>query len=118
MMTMMTRAAATAAAAAAAASITPHTRFNLRTNRSLYTTLLDRKSGKRSPYSITERRVPELIPVLGSQSAGDGVINPAVGCHYFPPDPQFNVRLKAGISLLNLPHETKNKKVGKKFLKK
>ena len=25
---------------------------------------------KGSPYSITERRVPELIPVLGSQSAG------------------------------------------------
>jgi len=25
----------------------------------------------RSPYSITERRVPELIPVLGSQPAGD-----------------------------------------------
>jgi len=24
-----------------------------------------------SPYSITERRVPELIPVLGSQHAGD-----------------------------------------------
>jgi len=23
------------------------------------------------PYSITERRVPELIPVLGSQPAGD-----------------------------------------------
>jgi len=23
------------------------------------------------PYSITERRVPELIPVLGSQSTGD-----------------------------------------------
>jgi len=29
------------------------------------------KKGKRSPYSITERRVPELIPVLGSQRAGD-----------------------------------------------
>ena len=29
------------------------------------------KKGKGSPYSITERRVPELIPVLGSQSAGD-----------------------------------------------
>jgi len=28
-----------------------------------------RKKG--SPYSITERRVPELIPVLGSQPAGD-----------------------------------------------
>jgi len=26
---------------------------------------------KGSPYSITERRVPELIPVLGSRSAGD-----------------------------------------------
>ena len=29
------------------------------------------KTGKGSPYSITERRVPELIPVLGSQPAGD-----------------------------------------------
>ena len=26
---------------------------------------------KGSPYAITERRVPELIPVLGSQPAGD-----------------------------------------------
>ena len=30
-----------------------------------------RKKGKGSPYSITERRVPDLIPVLGSQPAGD-----------------------------------------------
>jgi len=29
------------------------------------------KKGKGSPYSITERRVPELIPVLGSHPAGD-----------------------------------------------
>jgi len=29
------------------------------------------KKDKGSPYSITVRRVPELIPVLGSQSAGD-----------------------------------------------
>jgi len=29
------------------------------------------KKGKNSPYSVTERRVPELIPVLGSQPAGD-----------------------------------------------
>jgi len=29
------------------------------------------KKGKASPYSIAERRVPELIPVLGSQPAGD-----------------------------------------------
>ena len=27
--------------------------------------------GKGSPYSITDRRVPELIPVLCSQPAGD-----------------------------------------------
>jgi len=29
------------------------------------------KKGKGIPYSIIERRVPEVIPVLGSQSAGD-----------------------------------------------
>jgi len=29
------------------------------------------KKGKCSPYSITERTVPELIPVLGSQPASD-----------------------------------------------
>jgi len=28
------------------------------------------KKGKGSPYSTTERRVPELIPVLGRQPAG------------------------------------------------
>jgi len=33
--------------------------------------LLYHKKGKGSPYSITERSVPELIPVLGSQPAGD-----------------------------------------------
>jgi len=27
--------------------------------------------GKGSPYSITKRRVPELIPLLGSQPVGD-----------------------------------------------
>jgi len=31
----------------------------------------DIQKGKRSPYSSTERTVPELIPVLGSQPAGD-----------------------------------------------
>ena len=29
------------------------------------------KKREGSPYSITERRVPELIPDLGSQPAGD-----------------------------------------------
>jgi len=34
-------------------------------------TRIARVKGKGSPYSITERRVPELIPVLGSAPAGD-----------------------------------------------
>ena len=33
--------------------------------------LLFEYKGKGSPYSIAERRVPELIPVLGSLPAGD-----------------------------------------------
>ena len=32
---------------------------------------LQQRGKKRSPYSIAERRVPELILVLGSQPAGD-----------------------------------------------
>jgi len=35
--------------------------------------------GKGSPYSITERTVPELIPVLGSQPAGDVSHKPGGG---------------------------------------
>jgi len=34
------------------------------------------RSKKGSPYSITQRRVSELIPVLGSQPAGDVSHNP------------------------------------------
>jgi len=37
----------------------------------LRTDISHTKKGKGSPCSITERRVPELIPVLGSQRAGD-----------------------------------------------
>ena len=50
------------------------------------TTLINHIKGKGSPHSLTERRVPELIPVLGSQPAGDASHKPgpAVGCHYFP----------------------------------
>ena len=33
--------------------------------------LCKKGKGSPSPYSVTERRVPELIPVLGSQPAGD-----------------------------------------------
>jgi len=34
------------------------------------------RNKKGSTYSIAERRVPELIPVLGSQHAGDVSLEP------------------------------------------
>jgi len=47
--------------------------------------------GKGSPYSITER-VTELIPVLGSQPAGDVSHKPGgISCHYFPPGLQLTL---------------------------
>jgi len=61
--------------------------------------------GKASPYSITERRVPELIPVLGSQPAGDVSQNPAVGCHYFPPGPQLPSQPLRGLLPISLLSE-------------
>ena len=47
------------------------------TTRSPSVSFTPHKKGKGSPYSITERRVPELIPVLGSQPAGDVNHKPA-----------------------------------------
>jgi len=38
--------------------------------------LKDTLKSKGSPCSITKRRVPELIPVLGSQPAGDVIHKP------------------------------------------
>ena len=49
-----------------------------------------RGRGRGSPYSLTERRVPEMIPVLGSQPAGDASHKPGgIGCEYFPPGLQL-----------------------------
>ena len=44
---------------------------DLARNRPLWRLMYLRSVVKGSPYSISERRVPELIPVLGSQPAGD-----------------------------------------------
>jgi len=44
--------------------------WTTRTEQKFLTTMRNSK-GKGSPYSTAERRVPELIPVLGSQPAGD-----------------------------------------------
>jgi len=48
----------------------PHTVWNI-ADKGHENTHTRRKKGKGSPYSIAERRVPELISVLGSQPAGD-----------------------------------------------
>jgi len=61
-----------------------------------------RLKGKGSPYSITERRVPELIPVLGSQPAGDVSHEPGVGTHYFPPGPQLTQQPLRGLLPISL----------------
>ena len=65
-------------------------------------------TGKGSPYSITERRVPEQIPVLGSQPAGERVINPAVGYHSFSPDLQLPVQPFRGLLPVSLPGEQRH----------
>ena len=50
---------------------------SVRQNKLIYSQLLSTckqtaiNKGKGGPYSITARRVPELIPVLGSQPASD-----------------------------------------------
>jgi len=41
-----------------------------------------------------------LIPVLGSQPAGD--VSPAVGCHNFPPGPQLPSQPLRGLLSISL----------------
>jgi len=66
--------------------------------------LRERRKGKGSPYSITERRVPELIPVLCSQTAGDVSHKP---CHYFPPGLELPSQpLRGLLPILLLGEET------------
>jgi len=60
--------------------------------------------------AITEHRVPELIPALGSQPAGDVSHNPdLVGCHYFPPGLQLPPQpLRGLLPVLLLGEQTHN----------
>ena len=79
-------------------SVRPHTALHQQTASSVtlwMTAASITHSKKGSQYSITERMVPELIPVLGSQSAGD--LNLAVGCHYFLPCPQLPLQPLKGL---------------------
>jgi len=45
------------------------------------------KKGKVSPYSIVERMVPELLPVLGNQPAGDVSHKPGGRLPFLPARP-------------------------------
>jgi len=64
--------------------------------------------GKGRPYSITERRVPEVIPVLGSQPAGDVSHKLGVGCHYFPPGLQLPPQPLRGLLPISLLGEQRH----------
>ena len=69
--------------------------------------MFDDSKGKGSPYSFTERRVPELIPTLGSQPAI--YIHPTVVCPYFPPGPQLPPQpLKGLLPILLLGEQRHN----------
>jgi len=65
------------------------------------------KKDKGSPYSTAEHRVQQLIPVLGSQPAGD-IINQAVGCHYFLPGPQLPLQPLRGLLAISLLGEQRH----------
>ena len=61
------------------------------------------KKGKGSPYSTAERRVSEVIPVLGRQPAGDVSHKPGgIGCHYFPLGPQLPSQPLRGLLPISL----------------
>jgi len=61
--------------------------------------------GKGSPYSITERRVPELIPVLGSQPAGDVSHKLGGRLPLLPPGPQLPLQPLRGLLLISVLRE-------------
>ena len=63
---------------------------------------------KGSPYSITERRVPELIPVLCSQPAGDVSHKPRGRQPLFPPDPQLPPQPLRGLLPISLLGEQRH----------
>jgi len=58
-----------------------------------------------------ERKVPELIPVLGSQPAGDVSHKTGVGCHYFPPGLQLPSQPLKGLLPISLLGEQRPKTV-------
>jgi len=67
------------------------------------------ESWRNRSYSITERRVPQLIPILGSQSAGNVSHKPGgIGCRYFLPDLQLPSQPLRGLLPISLLGEQRH----------
>jgi len=65
------------------------------------------KSVKNQNNAYSKRALGlELIPVKGSQPAGDIVIHPVVGCHYFPPGQQLPSQPESITALWLVPNYT------------
>ena len=66
------------------------------------------KKGKGSPYSITECRVPELIPFLGSQPAGDVSYKPSVTLPLLSAKPTVTLATLRGLLPISLLGEQRH----------
>ena len=66
------------------------------------------KKAKSCLYSTTKRTVLELIPVLGSQPAGDVSYKPGSRLHYFPPSPQLPLQPLRGLLPISLLGEQRH----------
>ena len=66
------------------------------------------KKGKGSPYSITERRVPELIQILGSQPAGDVSYKPGGRLPLLSARPAVSPQPLSGLLLILLLGEQRH----------
>jgi len=64
--------------------------------------------GKGSTYSSTERRVPELIPVLGSQPAGDASHKPGGRLPLLSASPAVTLETLRGPLLVSLLGEQRH----------
>jgi len=64
--------------------------------------LIPGRSKKGSPYSITEPRVPELIPVLGSQPVGDVSHKPGGRLPLLSARPAVTLQLLRGLLPISL----------------
>ena len=67
------------------------------------------KTTKQKKIKVAHTRLPQLIPVLGSQPAGDVSHKPGgIGCHYFPSGPQLPPQPLIGLVPISLLGEQRH----------